>query len=179
MDNQLIQRPVFTLEDIQSFYTLYRDGRTSFPRAGPRHLTKFTAVEDFIVENRRTEGVIEQYNALNITIYQDANTELMRTWLTEIVPSCVYKHRSSRFGQTGFYTCCFRYCARPVSSQFALIRHYKEQHFSQMPPGIFGEIVFYNCQLCGFQFKRAAHLNAHFGSLNHIEKMAQNGICSF
>ena len=64
-------------------------------------------------------------------------------------------------------------------SQFALIRHYKEQHFAQMPPGIFGDIVFFNCELCGFQFKRAAHLNAHLGSLNHIEKMAQNGIYSF
>lgn len=179
MDNRTIEKHGFSFEDIEHFYTLYRDGRLRFQRAGPQHRTRFTAIEDFIVETRRTEGVVAEYGALNIIGGQHDlgdDAELMRFWLTKIVPSCVYKYRSGDFGQTGFYICCFRNCARPLSSQFALIRHYKEQHFHQMPPGIFGEIVIFKCDLCGFEFKRAAHLNAHFGSLAHIEKMAQNGI---
>ena len=171
-----ISRKGFSEEDIQSFYRLYRDGRITFARAEPQHLTRFTAIEDFIVETRRTGGVIPEIGTIDIVAQQNESTQLMRTWLTQIVPSCVYRHRSNTFGQTGFYICCFSNCARPVSSQFALIRHYREQHFSQMPPGIFGQIVFYNCDICGLQFKRETHLNTHLNSLAHIAKMAQNGI---
>lgn len=165
---------VFTVEDIQSFYRLYRDGRPTFARAEPRYLTDFTAIEDFIVDTRRSSGVIPQYDSINIVAQQDQNAELMRIWLTRIVPSCVYRHRSD-YVQTGYYLCCFSKCMVPVSSQFALIRHYREQHFTQMPPGIFGQIVIYNCEICRMQFKRQSHLNTHLTSLTHISKMAQNG----
>lgn len=158
---------VFTLEDIQSFYRLYRDGRNTFE---PQYLTDFTAIEDFIVYTRRNYEIVPQYETINIVTQQDENAELMRTWLTRVVPSCVYRQRSD-FVQTGYYNCCFE-CMFSVSCHFDLIRHYREQHFAQMPPGIFGERVIYYCEICRMHFMRESHLNTHLISIPHISKMS-------
>ncbi|TAK57430.1 hypothetical protein EPO17_01960, partial [Patescibacteria group bacterium] len=171
---------VFSSREIDHFYGLYRNGRVQMA-VGQTYLTRYTALEDFIFETRRSSGVIEGYSEIaSILIEQQADdrADLMRTWLCHVAPSCVFRHRSTDFGQTSFFRCCFRNCATPLSSQFALIRHYREQHYSQIPPGIFGTQVIFNCDACGMSFKREEHLNQHFSSLGHITQMAMRGIHS-
>lgn len=176
-----INRPInaFTDREVDFFYSLYRNGRVQLA-VGQRHFTRYTALEDFIFETRRSSGVIEAYNSIEsiLNVENSERAELMRNWLCNVAPSCVFRHRSTEFGQTSFFRCCFANCATPVSSQFALIRHYREQHYSQMPPGIFGTLVIFNCAACGVSFKREEHLNQHFSSLGHITQMALRGIHS-
>lgn len=165
----------FTSRELDHFYSLYRNGRVQIG-AGRSYFTRYTALEDFIFETRKS-GVIEGYSDIRSIInVDDERAELMRTWLCHVAPSCVFRHRSTEFGQTSFFKCCFSTCATPVSSQFALIRHYREQHYSRMPPGIFGTLVIFNCAACGVSFKREEHLNQHFSSLGHITQMAIRGI---
>ncbi len=175
-ENNEVQN-VFTRREIEHFYGLYRNGRSQLA-AGHSYLTRFTALEDFIFETRRSSGVIEGYYEITNIVQEieDERAALMRTWLCSVAPSCVFRHRSTEFGQTSFFRCCFPNCATPLSSQFALIRHYREQHYSQIPAGIFGTQVIFNCVACGLQFKREEHLNQHFSSLGHITKMAMRGI---
>jgi hypothetical protein len=175
--NQLVETGVnraniFKNNEIEIFYRLYRYGRQ--PRQ--TNLTRFTALEDFILETRRSSGFIESYIDIeDILSNNDERASLMKIWLCQVAPSCVFRHRCSEYGQTSFFKCCFSNCATPVSSQYALIRHYREQHYSQIPPGIFGNLVLYSCNACGLQFKREEHLNQHFSSLGHITHMAMLG----
>ena len=163
---------IFTNGEIEIFYRLYRYGR----QHRQANLTRFTALEDFILETRRSSGFIESYNDIeDILGNNDQRASLMRSWLCQVAPSCVFRHRCSEYGQTSFFKCCFSTCATPVSSQYALIRHYREQHYSQIPPGIFGNLVLHSCNACGLQFKREEHLNQHFSSLSHITHMAMLG----
>lgn len=173
--NQQVAQNLFTNEELQSFFRLYRDGRVGFARAQPPHLTRFTAVEDFIIETRKTNGCIADIAEIDILSQDNERAALMRTWFCNVIPSCVYRHRSIQFGQTIFFICCFADCATPCSSQFTLVRHYREQHFDRLPPGIFGDLVLHICPTCGVDFKRAAHLQQHMKSNNHLARMAMQG----
>lgn len=169
-----VSRPnVFTNGEIELFYRLYRYGRQS----RQTYSTRFSALEDFILETRRTSGFLENYNELTDIINEndDERASLMRTWLCQVAPSCVFRHRCTEYGQTSFFKCCFTTCATPVSSQYALIRHYREKHYNQIPAGIFGNLVLFNCVACGLQFKREEHLNQHFSKILHITRMAMLG----
>lgn len=167
---------VFSQTDISLWYRVYREGRLCLANPYQRHLTRYTSVEDFIFETRKTAGMLADFRDIDdIVNDQSEAAVLMRTWLTQVVPSCVYRHRSEQFGQTGFYICCFAECCTPCSSQYGLIRHYREQHFTRIPPGIFGVLKIYKCQACSVQFKRKEHLDHHCTTLNHITMMAMLG----
>lgn len=166
-------RSSFSEQDIESFYRLYVLGRTATGTS--RYLTPYTALEDFILDQRRSVGVLDGWENLNILDESNLQSVLLRIWFCHIAPSCVYKHRDATFGQTPFFKCCFSDCARPVSSQFALIRHYREQHYLRMPEGIFGELVLFKCDVCNLNYKRRSHLLMHFQSINHISRMAMLG----
>lgn len=172
-DPAVTRANIFTNDEVELFYRLYRNGRHS----RQANLTRFSALEDFILDTRRSSGFIEAYNDIDdiSTNNEDERAALMRTWICQVAPSCVFRHRCTEYGQTSFFKCCFSHCATPVSSQYALIRHYREQHYAQLPPGIFGDLVLYKCNACGLQFKREEHLNQHFSSLGHITHMAMLG----
>lgn len=159
---------VFAVDDIQRFFELLRSGR----QVGRAHSTRFTNVEDFILDTRRTSRLTIDLNQIDINDVSDNNAMLMRTWLGQVAPSCVYRYRSGDFGQTLFYRCCFTSCLRPVSSQFALMRHYREQHYNQIPEGIFGVLQVFKCIACATEFKREDHLKLHYQSVSHITQMA-------
>lgn len=172
VEPSVIRANIFTNCEIDIFYRLYRYGRQ--PRQV--NLTRFSALEDFILETRRSSGFNESYNDItDILNNDDERASLMRVWLCQVAPSCVFRHRCTDYGQTSFFKCCFASCSTPVSSQYALIRHYREQHYSQIPTGIFGNLVLHSCNACGLQFKREEHLNQHFSSLGHITHMAMLG----
>lgn len=166
---------LFTNDEIINFFRLYRDGRVGFSRAQPQHLTRFTALEDFIIETRKTNGCIADIATLDILSQDNQKAALMRTWFCNVAPSCVYRHRSMQFGQTIFFICCFSDCATPCSSQFTLVRHYREQHFERLPAGIFGDLVLHLCPTCGVEFKRLAHLQQHLSSNNYLSRKAMQG----
>lgn len=166
-------RGKFTEQDVESFFRLYVLGRAAL--GSTRYLTPFTSLEDFILDQRRSVGVLQGLDGLDIINGRDIQSFLFRIWLCHVAPSCVYKHRDATHGQTAFYKCCFGDCGRPVSSQFALIRHYREQHYTRMPEGIFGELVIFKCDACQINYKRRTHLLQHFQSINHLSKMAMCG----
>lgn len=166
-------RGKFSEQDLESFFRLYIHGRAAL--GSTRYLTPFTGLEDFIVDQRRSVGVLQGVDDLEIVNGQDIPSVLFRIWLCYVAPSCVYKHRDATYGQTAFYKCCFSDCGRPVSSQFALIRHYREQHYTRMPEGIFGELVIFKCDACQITYKRRTHLLQHFQSISHISRMAMFG----
>ena len=49
-----------------------------------------------------------------------------------------------------------------------LVRHYREQHYEQIPPDIFGPSTF-TCKRCEISFKRKEHLYTHYTSRMHIQ----------
>lgn len=175
--NQQVAIPhIFSKDELLKFFRLYRDGRAGFSRSRPQYLTHFSSLEDFIIETRKTNGCINNVASLDILSLDNENAALMRTWLCNVVPSCVYRHKSAQFGQTLFYVCCFPDCATPCSSQFTIVRHYREQHFERLPAGIFGDLVVYKCPTCpGLDFKRPAHLQQHLASNNHLSRLSMLG----
>lgn len=182
-DNRLVstriasvaRSPVWSQQDLTLFFELYRDGPTIGSNRRLTHRTRFTAIEDFILDVRKNHSVANGYDDVDMTNDNDDRVLLMRNWLCYIVPSCVFRYRSSQYGQTSYFLCCFEGCAIPLSSQFAIIRHYREQHFEDMPIGIFGQIERHVCTACRVEFKRKQHLNQHMTTITHITRMAMLG----
>lgn len=176
LGREVVGSSVFSQQDVTYFFNLYLQGRVGSSLIPRVQMTRFTSVEEFVLEIRKSAAsVVADFRDVDIERLDDRRAQLMRTWLCQIVPSCVYRHRSDQFGQTSFYMCCFQDCGRPLSSQYALIRHYREQHYDRMPTGIFGTLVWFKCVACRVQFKRKKHLDKHYMSLNHISQMAMLG----
>ena len=114
------------------------------------------------------ERFIKQYRPANLTML----TPLHVTWLTQVAPSCVYPIRVN--GEGIYFQCCF--CETPTKLAQSMVRHYKEQHFAQMPFEIFGPNVELRCKLCNIYVgKRQEHLDLHYKSLGHLEMLAKKG----
>ena len=146
----------FSEEESAQLTQVFRTG--SMPSDVSRQ-TRFKMLEKFIFSYRNS-GV-------------SADDPLLPYWLLHVAPSCVYPIMVD--GRPSFHRCCFRDCAQPVNSQFALIRHYKEQHYHQIPQGIFGEIVYFPCKPCKVLYKRLDHLKSHQTSQTHKAIMARLG----
>lgn len=167
---------VFNEQEINNFYKLLVDGPLlSCLPSEQSYSTRFTALEDFIVETRRISPCVAEFKNIDLRERGDENTIRMITWLTHVAPSCVYRYRRADFGQTGFYACCFQNCHTLVSSQFTLIRHYRTQHYNRIPVGIFGAIILHKCYPCKLEFKRVHLLNQHLMSPIHIKRMCMLG----
>lgn len=127
-------------------------------RGGRAVQTQFSELQRFI----------RQYRNANVTHV----TPELTVWLTQIAPSCVYPVRIH--GEGVYYQCCL--CPTPVKAQQSIVRHYREQHYDLMPPAIFGEQKEYMCRLCNIYIgKRYEHLQMHYHSLCHLEKLAERG----
>lgn len=177
---QFEQKPsvfvAFTEQEIINLFKLLVEGfmLSSLPFE-LRYSSRFTALEDFIVETRRNSPCVTDFKNIDLENKIDENTIRMRTWLTRVAPSCVYRHRSGHFGQTGFYSCCFKNCPTFVSSQFTLIRHYRNKHYNLIPAGIFGPIILNKCYPCKLEFKGVHYLNQHLMTPDHIKRMCMLG----
>ena len=114
------------------------------------------------------ERFIRQYRPTTVT---DITAQHV-LWLTKIAPSCVYPVRVH--GEGLFYQCVL--CNTPTKIQQSAVRHYREQHFDEMPPAIFGENAGFRCKLCKtYVGKRQEHLDMHYKSLGHLENLAAKG----
>ena len=151
--NQVVK---FSEEESAQLTQVFKNGSFSSDVARP---TRFKMLEKFIFTYRNS-GV-------------SPDDPLLPYWLLHVAPSCVYPILVD--GRPSFYRCCFKDCERPVNSQFALIRHYKEQHYHQIPQGIFGEITYFPCTPCKVIYKRLDHLKSHQASQTHKAIMARHG----
>ena len=82
----------------------------------------------------------------------------LELWINRIAPSCVYSKGDS-------FECTF--CYIRLSSKVAIRRHYKEQHFTQIPKDIFGKKTIFKCDLCDIEFVRKEHFLNHQASSLH------------
>ena len=111
---------------------------------------------------------IMQWRSTDIQI----NDPFINNWLTKIAPSCVYPMLVN--GNKAYYSCVI--CKIPCIRQQNLIRHYKEQHHSEMPKDIFGKLSTFECKLCKCSFSRKQHLEKHFESLDHLNRLDDRSV---
>lgn len=90
-------------------------------------INKYTELTKFILLWRNKSGV-----------KISPNDSLLPMWLFNVAPSCCYKLRKQ---QVELHFMCV-FCMAPMSSQFAIIRHYREQHYAWIPKDIFGNIIY-------------------------------------
>lgn len=58
------------------------------------------------------------------------------------------------------------------------MRHYREQHYTAMPLGIFGVRETFECRPCHFVGHRAEHLRKHLASIAHRTRLIEQGQAS-
>jgi hypothetical protein len=110
---------------------------------------------------------VVQYRSVDI----QENNELLDKWLYEIAPSCCYPKRCD--GNILFFK-CFLCDLSSFKKTAYLVRHYREKHFDQIPKGIFGPLIIYNCDLCGTNYLRKENLTVHLQSDAHRSKADPN-----
>ncbi len=93
----------------------------------------------------------------------ETESEQYMFWKTHVVPSCVQENSGAKF------TCVF--CSKEISSASGIRRHYREQHFDDMPEGIFGSKVILECKQCDIKFNRQPHLVNHLSSELHMKNI--------
>lgn len=93
-----------------------------------------------------------------------------------IVPSVVHEWITPRGINSHSYRCPFETCAVLVSRGQLLERHLREQHYTQIPIGVFGTLNSYNCKTCGQTFKRLEHLNKHLAGIKHLKTLVSQGM---
>ena len=80
-------------------------------------------------------------------------------WKMQVVPSCVQENNGAKF------ICVF--CSKEISSACGIRRHYREQHFDNIPEGVFGSKIIFECKQCDLLFKRQPHFTNHLLSEMH------------
>lgn len=115
------------------------------------------------------EKFVRGYSALAKNY--DRSCPLVHFWLLNVAPSCVYPMRLGN--EPLFYECCI--CSAPIHQQVHLIRHYREQHHSELPANIFGTLDVFRCRLCDVRFTRRENLQKHFTSILHMQVMSERG----
>jgi hypothetical protein len=80
-------------------------------------------------------------------------------WKMQVVQSCVQENKGAKF-------ICV-YCSKEISSACGIRRHYREQHFDNIPEGVFGSKIIFECKQCDLMFKRQPHLTNHLLSEMH------------
>lgn len=121
-----------------------------------------------------SEGDVKQYISEDlikfITVYRNdkykVSDEKVQLWLFNIAPSCVNLKKNNE-GENR-HQCHF--CNNYFKKTQLLVRHYREQHFDDLPEKIFGEQYPFECSVCVVKFKRVEHLNYHMQTKEHLNK---------
>lgn len=105
-----------------------------------------------------------------ITLYRNnkyqVSDEKVKLWLFKIAPSCVNLKENNEGEHR--YQC--HYCSKFFKKTQLLVRHYREQHYDELPEKIFGEQYPFECTVCVVKFKRVEHFNYHMQSKEHLNK---------
>jgi hypothetical protein len=99
----------------------------------------------------------------------------------QILPSVVNQFIDVEKGERTFYwRCPFDKCKEICATSSFIERHMREQHYEEIPIGVFGERSEYNCKLCTRTkpFKRREHFLKHKQSLKHLEVAILNNVAS-
>ena len=92
-------------------------------------------------------------------------------WEDKVVSSCISK-------TNGKYKCVF--CDKYLIYASALKRHYCENHFNDIPEGIFGSEPIFSCKNCDLSFKRKHSLHCHHKKYHTFKvqsEMSNNEVC--
>ncbi len=109
---------------------------------------------------QKTAKFIQRYTSKTVNI----ESEKYIHWKNFIVPSCIFENE---------YSACI-FCRRKIKSSYAMRRHYNEQHYDEIPDGIFGSKTEYECVKCDFRFARSIHLKQHLTSDFHLKNLQQD-----
>lgn len=94
---------------------------------------------------------------------------------TKIVPSVVNEWISPSGRNSHSYRCPFDRCAILVSRSKSLERHLREQHYNEMPLGVFGKQTSFQCIPCDLYFRRYEHLRQHLEGRKHLKTLIGKG----
>ncbi|CAF1028385.1 unnamed protein product [Brachionus calyciflorus] len=95
-----------------------------------------------------------------------------------IVPSLVNEWITPKGVNSHSFRCPFDSCAVLVSRSQLMERHLREQHYDEIPIGVFGKIKSHNCNPCGQTFKRLEHLYKHLSGRKHLKTLISQGIAT-
>lgn len=92
-----------------------------------------------------------------------------------VVPSVVNEWITPKGVNSHSFRCPFETCAVLVSRGQLLERHLREQHYKDLPIGVFGTLNSHICKTCGQTFKRLEHLYKHFTGRKHLKSLISQG----
>ena len=96
-----------------------------------------------------------------------ANVILPACYTTWVTPSGIQSHK---------YRCPFADCYTLLSKEVYIVRHLREQHYDQLPSGVFGQNASIFCHLCGYgPFKRHENYKLHLNGLTHLKSLIRAG----
>ena len=96
-----------------------------------------------------------------------------------VVPSVVNEWITPKGVNSHSYRCPFESCAVLVSRSLLMERHLKEQHYTEIPCGVFGTLKSFVCNPCGQSFKRREHLLKHLAGRKHLKTLISLGLGNF
>ena len=96
-----------------------------------------------------------------------------------ILPSCLFHHIGKNRNVFPNYMCPFKNCHKLLSRKVFAIRHMREQHYFELPLGVFNKNENDFCDICDAgPFIRKEHFTQHKKSNNHIYKAVKAGRAS-
>lgn len=101
-----------------------------------------------------------------------------KVFINKILPSCLFRwHVNGR--DTHKYVCPFKDCYQVSSETRYAKRHMREQHYNDIPEGVFNTNYNEMCKTCeAGPFLRKEHLKSHLQSRSHLNKMIENETAS-
>lgn len=87
----------------------------------------------------------------------------------EVLPSLTFQYVTPEGEKTYHYRCPFNACQTLCSTTSLLERHFREQHYDQLPKDVFGEKKTFHCRICNKFFKRHEHLKMHNKAKKHLK----------
>ena len=123
--------------------------------------------------------VQKKINELVATGYLKYDDPKFNFFKERIVPSVVNKWITPRGVNSHSFKCPFEQCAALFSRSRSLERHLREQHYEQIPKGVFGYLNNHKCIPCDRSFIRLEHWNQHLTGRKHLRALIVQGIIFF
>ncbi|CAF1028403.1 unnamed protein product [Brachionus calyciflorus] len=111
---------------------------------------------------------LEFYNRLS------SDDPLYENFTKKIVPSLIYEYNLPNGAKTNCYKCPFETCRIFFSRDYLLETHLVDQHYDEIPKGVFGIKDKFICEMCYCKFKSFKAFKSHKNNYDICEEMQIN-----